>query len=96
MVLMKNLKSKLSKKHGGPPLVSSQGDFVGSCDNITFGSVNGHSFHTTVADWSTESRVRWAKANALLFISIAQKLNDYAELVAKEDSKNTTPGANNA
>ena len=60
------------------------GDFVGCCDGITYGCENGVPFHTGKLDWPLESQIRWAKANALFYKNVTEKLSAFADALGKE------------
>ena len=74
--------------HGAGAVVdfkgTTPGDFVGCCDNTTFGVFGGRTFHTASKDWPVEAQVRWARANSRFYLQVSQKLAAYADKVEKE------------
>jgi hypothetical protein len=78
---------KLAPNHTKTLLRKDNGDFVGCCDGITYGIDEGVPFNTGVKDYPKEYWMRWAKANALFYKSVSDRLNAYAEAVANERAR---------
>jgi hypothetical protein len=64
-------------RHMGKP------DFVSVVDGVTFGVLDGHTFHSGPRDWSVEHQTRWAVANAAFFQALADNLTAYQRALTR-------------
>jgi hypothetical protein len=67
-----------SKTENRTIVESNFGDSVSIVDGITFGVINGKSFHSNRRDWKREDKNNWAYANAIFFEKLAKNLKDFA------------------
>lgn len=62
----------------------TNGDFVSVVDGVTFGVMEGRPFNSSVrSDWKPEDQIRWARAQAAFFRTIAENLDQYADSTAR-------------